>query len=89
MYFAWGETQGYTGITNEKKFDWPDYKWSADADGNTFTKYNGGDGLTTLEPADDAVTAVDKGCRMPTSEECQELIDNTTSALTEVNGVSG
>ena len=39
LYFAWGETQGYTGITNEKQFTWADYKWSGDEDGNTMTKY--------------------------------------------------
>ena len=89
LYFAWGETQGYTELTDEKQFSGVDYKWSADADGTTMTKYNETDGLTTLESADDAATAVYSGCRMPTSGECQELTANTTSAWTTVNGVSG
>ena len=89
LYFAWGETQGYTGITDEKQFSWADYKWSSDADGSTMTKYNGADELTILEAADDAATAAYSGCRMPTSGECEELTANTTSAWTTVNGVSG
>ena len=39
LYFAWGETQGYTGITDTKQFSWADYKWSADDIGSTMTKY--------------------------------------------------
>ena len=98
LYFAWGETQGYTGITDTKQFSWADYKWSGDEDGNTMTKYpsdgssteGGGVApvdmieedtttLLTLLPDDDAVTVTDSSCRMPTSGECQELIENTTS----------
>lgn len=54
LYFAWGETQGYTGITDEKQFTWADYKWSADENGNTLTKYPS-DGSNTegdVAPAD-------------------------------------
>lgn len=87
LYFAWGETQGYTGITDEKKFKWDDYKWSTDASGTTMTKYNATDALITLESADDAVTAVDSGYRMPTKEECEELSANTTSEwVADYNG---
>ena len=78
LYFAWGETQGYTGITDEKQFYWGDYTIATDG-GSTLTKYNATDGLITLEAVDDAAYATDNTCRMPTSGECQELIDNTTS----------
>lgn len=78
LYFAWGETQGYTGTTNEKKFSWSDYTL-CDGTKDNMTKYNATDGLTTLEVSDDAVITTDRSCRMPTSAECQELIDNTTS----------
>jgi hypothetical protein len=80
LYFQWGETQGYTGITDEKIFRWTDYTL-CDGTLSNMLKYNATDGLTTLELSDDAATAVDSGCRMPTSGECQELIDNTTSEL--------
>ena len=103
LYFAWGETQGYSGITDEKGFYWGDYQFTKDAcTGSTDTTFRGGltkynsksasgvvDNLTTLELVDDAAYATDNTCRMPTSGECQELIDNTTSAWTQVNGVSG
>ena len=82
LYFAWGETQGYTGITNEKQFTCADYKWSGDEYGNTMTKYPS-DGLTTLEASDDAAYATDNTCRMPTSGECAELTANTTSEWVE------
>ena len=29
LYFAWGETEGYSGITSEKGFYWGDYKYSS------------------------------------------------------------
>ena len=89
LYFAWGETQGYTGITDEKGFYWEDYKWSSDAESTAMTKYNATDGLTTLEAVDDAATATDSSCRMPTKEDMEELKANTTSAWTQVNGVNG
>lgn len=92
LYFAWGETQGYKSedVDNGvRSFNWKSYKWSADAGGSTMTKYNEIDGLTTLEVADDAATTVDSSCRMPTKEEYEELVANTTSAVTIVNEVSG
>ena len=88
LYFAWGETQGYTGITDEKQFSWADYTLCDGTESNML-KYNATDGLTTLELVDDAAHVTDNTCRMPTSGECQELISNTTSAWTEVNGVYG
>lgn len=78
LYFAWGETQGYTGITDQKQFAWVDYTL-CDGTQDNMTKYNATDELTTLEAADDAATATDSSCRMPTEAECRELIDNTTS----------
>ena len=88
LYFAWGETQGYTVPTDEKQFKWDDYKFTTDG-GSTFTKYNDVDGLTTLEASDDAANKRDRTSRMPTADEMKELIANTTSAWTQVNGVSG
>lgn len=82
LYFAWGETQGYTAedVNNGiKQFAWSEYKWSSDTEGTAMTKYNVTDGLTTLEAVDDAATTTYGGCRIPTAEECQELLDYTTS----------
>ena len=94
LYFAWGETEGYEGITDEKKFSWADYKL-CDGSMYTLTKYNNNssrgtvDNLTTLEQVDDAAYQSDKTCRMPTNTDLQELVDNTTSAWITLNGVNG
>ena len=82
VYFAWGETQGYTGITDTKQFKWSDYTL-CDGTSSNMLKYNATDGLTTLEASDDAAYATDNTCRMPTSGECAELTANTTSEWVE------
>ncbi len=89
LYFAWGETDGYTAeqVGVDRQFIWNEYKY-----GISFgvTKYNETDGKLVLELTDDAAHINMGGnWRMPTSVECQELIDNTTSAWTTVNGVQG
>ncbi len=80
-YFAWGETQP------KDVYNWDTYQYY---DGSNVTKYTGSDGLTILLPEDDAATA---NCgdewRMPTKEEWQELLENTTITWTQKNGVNG
>ena len=86
LYFAWGETTGYTAdeVGKTKQFSWDDYKF-----GDSLTKYNGTDGLTTLETTDDAVLQNVHKYTMPTKEQIQELINETTSTWTTQNGVNG
>ncbi len=94
LYFQWGDTQGYTadqaGV--DKSFSENDYKWTEDG-GQTFTKYNDEDGLTTLQASDDAVTAAwGSNWRMPTLDEILRLSTAVTSAYTadyEGSGVAG
>lgn len=89
LYFAWGETEGYTAedvAAGKKAFKWDDYKFGTK---DNLTKYTATDGLTTLELEDDAAYKSDKGCRIPSREELQELIDNTTSTWGTLNGVNG
>ncbi len=91
-YFAWGETQP------KDFYDWSTYQHCNGTE-NTLTKYcnnssygyNGfTDNLTTLLPEDDAATANwGSDWRMPTKEEWQELINNTTVTWTQQNGVNG
>lgn len=94
LYFAWGETEGYEGVTIDKQFSWSDYELCNGSD-RTLTKYNTNshlgtvDNLTTLEQVDDAAYQADSSCRIPTRDECQELIDNTTSTWETLNGVNG
>ena len=90
-YFAWGET------TPKDVYNWSTYQYGNDW--NQMTKYcndsyygyNGfTDNLTTLLPEDDAATTNwGDGWRMPTEEEWEELLNNTTVTLTTQNGVNG
>ncbi len=79
-YFAWGE------ITPKSVYEWNTYRYYNSSTG--LTKYTTSDGLTILQPGDDAATA-NYGGRTPTKEEWQELINNTTSQWTTQNGVKG
>lgn len=92
-HYAWGETEP------KEDYSWSTYKYcTVDAGGDlaTLTKYNtvstNGtvDHLTTLQSADDAATAkLGAGARMPTKEEWEELIANTSAEWTTLNGVYG
>ena len=91
-YFAWGET-----LTKDI-YNWSTYQY-CNGSNNTLTKYcnnpdygyNGfSDTLTTLLPEDDAATANwGADWRMPTKDDMQELLRNTTRTLTTQNGVNG
>lgn len=91
-YYAWGET------TTKEIYGWSTYKY-CNGDYNQLTKYcsnsdygyNGfTDSLITLQTMDDAVMAtLSSSARIPTKEEWQELITNTISEWTLVNGVIG
>ena len=93
-YFAWAETQP------KSWYDWDNYTYSCHDDYYPdLTKYcndsdygcNGyTDNLTILQAGDDAATANwGNGCRTPTLEEWEELIDHCTSVWTTQNGVYG
>ena len=71
-YFAWGET------LPKDEYSWTNYKWCDGTDQN-ITKYNTTDGLTTLQPEDDAAHINWGGeWRMPTGEEMKELYNFCT-----------
>ena len=87
LYFAWGETVGYSGITDTKQFGWRDYKFSK-CGSNKFIKYNGTDRKKVLDLKDDAAH-IHMGGRwhMPTKEQIIELKSNTISDwVTNYNG---
>lgn len=70
-YFAWGETE----VQDSYTFSWGTYTYGDST--TSLTKYYSVDGLTTLEPEDDAAYQKwGNGWRMPTAAEYQELIDN-------------
>ena len=82
-YFAWGETEP------KETYSWATYKW-CDGTSSNITKYNSADGKTVLDLDDDAayVNWGDKW-RMPTKEECQELLDKCTWKEETRNGING
>lgn len=90
LYFQWGDTSGYTAdqVGKDKQFNWSDYKWNPSGDGKTFTKYNTTG--ATLELTDDAAHVHMGGSwHIPSPDQCQELMDETTSAWTTSDGVIG
>ena len=84
-YIAWGEL-----APKEGHYEWESYQWCKEVyEGNrdyskfskyvTDSKWGEVDGKTRLDLEDDAAHAFMGGnWRMPTTEECQELIDNCT-----------
>jgi hypothetical protein len=77
---------GRFGFSSDKKFNWNSYFDTTD-DGITFNKYNTNGGLTVLESVDDAATVnMGNTWRMPTTDEMQELIDNTTQTFIDLDG---
>ena len=102
LYFAWGETEGYSSIYSRKGFYWGIYKFTTAATGATDVTFRGGltkyntnsasgtvDNLTTLELVDDAAYVSDNTCRMPTQADLEELTANTISTWETLNGVDG
>lgn len=103
-YYAWGETKAYgeedtsnlhnyayTGNSTYVKtyYDWSSYKWAAGTDESSITKYNSIDGLTKLEPEDDAATANwGDGWSMPTGFHFAALLQSCywKVATMSVNG---
>ena len=83
LYFAWGETRGYTKEQVEK-YGW--YKILR----QEWKKYNKNDGLMVLEPEDDAATVNwGKEWKTPTKNQFVELMAETNYEWTEIDGVPG
>lgn len=92
-YFAWGETE------SKGNYDWSTYKYGTDY--KQLTKYCTApeygkdgftDGKTILDPEDDAAAANWGGkWRMPTKEECEELLNEEycTWSWATRSGVNG
>ena len=76
LYFAWGETQGYTAsqVGVDKNFTIQDYKFYD----TSLTKYNTSDNLTNLELTDDtAHVSMGGDWHMPNRAQCLELFKET------------
>ena len=86
LYFQWGDTVGYTAdqVGRDKVFNWENYKFSTSP---ILTKYNSTESLKVLEPIDDAATVhMGSRYRMPTIDEIEELINNTTQTFIDSDG---
>jgi len=81
-YYAWGETKP------NKASAYAPQNYRFFHDGGEYSKYNSTDNKMTLELADDAANIVMGGdWHMPTSAQCAELLNNTTSSwTTDYNG---
>jgi len=80
-YYAWGETN------TKEVYDFDTYKYY---DGSDLTKYTGNDGLSVLQPDDDAAMVNwGNGWCMPTRIQWEELCQYTTNIWTTQNGVNG
>jgi len=89
LYFAWGETQGYTAsqVGTDKQFSWNDYALTEDS-GSTMSKYNASDNKTHLELTDDAAAANMGGdWHMPNRAQCIELFKETKNGFVTNEGV--
>ena len=97
LFYAWGETDGYTYEqmqNGEREFTWETYKWSDD-DGN-LTKYclnsiYGKDGFidnkSELELIDDAAYQYTNGKgKMPNGDDVAELLENTNIYAIKTDG---
>lgn len=75
LYFAWGETQGYTANDASRAFNWASYNSAlCGGDAASLKKYCNNDGKTVLDPEDDAAHVLWQGAwRMPTWEELEAL----------------
>ncbi len=91
LFYAWGETKGYTS-TNERIFDWTTYELCNGTNSSfskycTSTKYGTVDSRTVLELEDDAAHISWGGSwRIPTRAEWEELNSNTTGDTVRING---
>ena len=93
LYFQCGDTSGYTteqiGTGDGKKqFTWKDYKFSIDGSASNFSKYTTTG--ATLDLEDDAAHVNMGGdWHMPSHEQIQELINETTNTWTTQNNING
>ena len=81
-YYAWGEIE-----PNKLKYTQSNYKWN---NKQISTKYNSRDNLEELLPEDDAAQQFNKMLRIPTVDECLELLNNTNKGCVyDYNGIKG
>ena len=90
-YYAWAET------SPKESYEWNNYKY-ANKRSNRLTKYcvdpshgdNGfSDGLTVLEPADDAAQSLGEQWHTPSEKDWLELVESCSFFSSSYNGING
>ncbi len=96
LYFAWGETTGYTSDEKDgRSFDWPSYllakdHWECSEYGDVYNSDGNYDGRRVLSLEDDAAHVNWGGnWRMPTKSERDALFAQCSWTWTSLNGVNG
>ena len=93
LYFAWGETTGYTSsqVGTDKNFEWSDYRLgNGGSTSSDMLKYNSTDNKQYLELADDAARVVMGGAwHMPTVEQYNELLQATANHRVSTSNRTG
>lgn len=86
LYFAWGETTGYTkeqienGEREFTKSEYAFYTYDPNEDDYVLTKYDASDGKLQLDIEDDAARAYwGEGWQMPTGDQLYELFSDADS----------
>ena len=91
LYFQWGDTKGYTKkqVGKDKLFNWNSYKWGINGNGSSLlSKYTSFSSVLELE--DDAAHVHMGGdWHIPTPGQINELLDNTTTTWTALDGING
>ena len=86
-YYAWGEIESkYAAGTSAYTYE--NYRFYPGNDNDEYTKYNSTDNKMALDLEDDVANVVMGGeWHIPTSAQCAEMLDNTTSSwTTDYNG---
>lgn len=81
LYFAWGETCGYTQTqTTERNFSYDDYKFADYDECDGYSKYNSCDDKFILDDEDNAAKILlGEDCDIPDYPHIQELLNNTST----------
>ena len=99
LYFQWGDTVGYADASHSTWETCPRNGGNSDYNEESMERWDGEnlkivtgmeDSTKILKPEVDAAT-VDMGSnwKMPTIEDCTELMNNTNYEVAEINGVKG
>ena len=99
LYFQWGDTVGYADASHSTWETCPGNGGNSDYNEESMERWDGEnpkivtgmeDSTKILKPEVDAATVnMGSNWKMPTIEDCTELMNNTNYEVAEINGVKG